>query len=264
MARVWPAALCAYLAVLMGSSGCFLLPFRPHDDPDPHGGLPHGSDPDVDDDGDGLTETEGDCDDGDADVFPGAAEQANGVDDDCDGEVDEPPEPVDADEDGWTPEDGDCDDGNPDVHPDRVDDCDELDNDCDGQLNEDTAADDPQEPNDDAPYGLGNLTDSVATVGGFLHNGDDVDRVSFLADDGLFGNFGIEVELSGIPGDADYVLELWLGAELVGYSDTSGGEQIVYEGEPFHDDGGTYEVEVHAVLGFSCSEPYVLTIVASG
>ena len=43
----------------------------------------------VDDaDGDGFDATE-DCDDADPDVFPGADERCNGVDDDCDGEVDE-------------------------------------------------------------------------------------------------------------------------------------------------------------------------------
>lgn len=40
----------------------------------------------TDDDGDGWTEDEGDCDDGDGGVFPGAEEICNdGVDDDCDG-----------------------------------------------------------------------------------------------------------------------------------------------------------------------------------
>ncbi|MFM2161647.1 MAG: hypothetical protein RLZZ383_1159, partial [Pseudomonadota bacterium] len=41
-----------------------------------------------DDDGDGAPAS-GDCDDGDADVFPGATELCNAVDDDCDGGVDE-------------------------------------------------------------------------------------------------------------------------------------------------------------------------------
>ena len=44
-----------------------------------------GGDPDVDDDGDGVTEAEGDCDDADPDTFPGALERCNGLDDDCDG-----------------------------------------------------------------------------------------------------------------------------------------------------------------------------------
>ena len=43
----------------------------------------------VDDDGDGFSEDHGDCDDEDPAVYPRADEVANGIDDDCDGEVDE-------------------------------------------------------------------------------------------------------------------------------------------------------------------------------
>jgi hypothetical protein len=43
----------------------------------------------TDDDGDGYTEREGDCDDSDPDRHPGAIEICNEIDDDCDGEIDE-------------------------------------------------------------------------------------------------------------------------------------------------------------------------------
>ncbi len=57
-------------------------------------GTPFGANPScsaapaVDNDNDGFT-VPADCDDADASVFPGAVEVANGVDDDCDGQVDE-------------------------------------------------------------------------------------------------------------------------------------------------------------------------------
>lgn len=42
-----------------------------------------------DDDADGYTENEGDCDDTDKDVYPGAFDDCDGVDTDCDGSKDE-------------------------------------------------------------------------------------------------------------------------------------------------------------------------------
>ena len=59
---------------------------------------PKGNALDVDDDGDGFTEFEGDCDD-EPSMFPGAAE--NDSETDC---------LTDEDEDGWSAEISDCDD----------------------------------------------------------------------------------------------------------------------------------------------------------
>ena len=44
--------------------------------------------PIADNDGDGFT-TVGDCDDGDRNIFPGAAELCDGKDNNCDGQIDE-------------------------------------------------------------------------------------------------------------------------------------------------------------------------------
>ena len=85
--------------------------------------------PDDDCNAAGESHVEGDCDDGDDSVHPGAAEVCDGLDDDCDGVL--PVEELDGDSDGWMPCAGDCDDDDPDRYPDRDEDCNGIDDDCD-------------------------------------------------------------------------------------------------------------------------------------
>lgn len=113
----------------------------------------------LDADGDGHA-SDADCDDTDADVFPGADERCNAVDDDCDGMVDEEPIDgptwyVDGDGDGFGADpssvqscdapgravgtNGDCDDADATVYPGAVEVCDDQDDDCDGDVDEEAA-----------------------------------------------------------------------------------------------------------------------------
>jgi hypothetical protein len=111
----------------------------------------------------GWAQQRGDCDDGASTVFPGADESCNGVDDDCDGRVDENAVDVltvyrDEDGDGygdaglvwqdcepgsgWVQDDSDCDDSDPAVHPDAEEICwTAVDDDCDGDVNDPEAED---------------------------------------------------------------------------------------------------------------------------
>ncbi|HMV69596.1 MAG TPA: putative metal-binding motif-containing protein, partial [Myxococcota bacterium] len=110
---------------------------------------------DLDGDRFGGCDAVPDCDDADPRVGPAAEELCNGVDDDCDGRVDEEPEDpgvwyLDGDGDGFgadpllacdpppgaSAEGGDCDDVDPSRHPFAPERCDGVDQDCDHIVDE--------------------------------------------------------------------------------------------------------------------------------
>ncbi len=102
----------------------------------------------------GYSDVDGDCNDASAEVFPGAPEQCNGVDDDCDAVVDNDLQYdwyADADSDGFgagpslntcAPPSGavanadDCVDDDPAIHPDAPEVCNDVDDDCDSLVDD--------------------------------------------------------------------------------------------------------------------------------
>ncbi len=162
--------------------------------------------PGLDNDGDGYSEDQNDCDDQDDGIHPGAEERCNGEDDDCDELVDEDPvDPTlwyydgDGDGHGWAASeqatceapgpayvtlDDDCDDARSDVHPDANEICDGgTDEDCDGlvDLADDSVAGDATWYRDRDGDGHGDATDFVVgceAPAGYALLGDDCDDTS--------------------------------------------------------------------------------------
>ena len=140
------------------------------------------SDP-VDDDSDGYT-ADVDCDDTNPNVNPGATETCNGIDDNCDGEVDEGLLSTfyfDSDGDGYgdaatsvqecdAPTDyvannDDCDDTNANVNPGAPEICDGLDNDCNGTADDGLIFQDYYLDADGDGYGDGAATNACESPG---------------------------------------------------------------------------------------------------
>ncbi|MES2645222.1 MAG: MopE-related protein [Myxococcota bacterium] len=168
-----------------------------------------------------------DCDDYDSSVNPGANEHCDGVDEDCDGSIDEDAvdaaeSHVDADGDGYGDPDGttvecdpprsyvmngrDCDDRDASSHPGATERCDGADNDCDGRVDAD-AADPPIWYADADGDGYG---DSAVSYGaceeadGYVANDDDCDDTSALMHPGyseVCGN-GLDDDCAAYTGDA--------------------------------------------------------------
>ncbi len=90
--------------------------------------------PPSDIDGDGYTAEQGDCNDIDADINPGATDSCgDGIDQDCSGSDLTCPEDIDDDGDGYTENTGDCDDTKTNINPGATEICgDGIDQDCSG------------------------------------------------------------------------------------------------------------------------------------
>jgi len=108
----------------------------------------------TDADGDGFSSTD-DCNDSDGSISPGATERCDGIDNNCDGQIDEGVSSTwyaDADTDGYgdvdstmdsceppsgyVPTGTDCDDTDADRFPGATEECDGKDNDCDDEVDE--------------------------------------------------------------------------------------------------------------------------------
>jgi hypothetical protein len=133
-----------------------------------------------------------DCNDNNAAVYPGATEVCNGVDDDCDGQVDEGVLSTfyrDLDGDtygnpsittqacsapaGYVANNTDCNDNNAAVYPDATEVCNGVDDDCDGQVDEGVLSTFYRDLDGDT-YGNPSVTTQACTApAGYVTNNTD-------------------------------------------------------------------------------------------
>ena len=150
---------------------------------------------DTDDDGDGYTENQGDCNDNNINVNPGASEVCNGIDDDCDGEIDEGVQNTyyqDYDGDtygnplvsteactapsGYVSDNTDCDDTDANVHPGATEVCNGIDDDCDGEIDEGLTTYTYYRDSDGDTYGNPSVSTEACTAPpGYVSDNTDCD-----------------------------------------------------------------------------------------
>jgi PKD repeat protein len=142
----------------------------------------------------GYTTQAGDCDDNNAAVYPNNIESCDGIDNDCNGQVDDnitvSSYYLDADNDGYGDEgttttacskpegyvlqSGDCDDNDASIHPDAEDICDGIDNNCNGAFDEDGDFSTFYKDADGDGYGDPNISISLCIQpNGFVRQGGD-------------------------------------------------------------------------------------------
>ena len=128
-----------------------------------------------DDDGDGYSECQGDCDDSNSLIHPGAVEICNGVDDNCNGQIDEDASGVDSDGDGIH---NACDNCRFVANPTQTDsDGDHVGNACDNCIN----TPNPSQADADGD-GRGDACDNCPTIPNGFQDDTDGDRVGDACD----------------------------------------------------------------------------------
>lgn len=176
---------------------------------------------DIDNDQDGFSgcaaiPAETDCNDTNLQDHPTATETCDGVDNNCDGLVDEG---FDLDADGVSTcgMPPDCNDADATVSPILPETCNSIDDNCDGQLDE-TLPGDTHEPNENSETAsnLGVLADLPISVTGSLSTLTDQDWFAVTLGGSLEKYGLLQVNLDNVPENSEYTVSVYpVGSDSV-------------------------------------------------
>ncbi len=177
-----------------------------------------------------------DCNDSNADIHPGAVEVCDGLDNDCDGQVDEdcptatntyyrdadndgygdPNNSIEAEEQphGYVADNTDCNDSNADIHPGAVEVCDGLDNDCDGDIDEGVKIIFYHDVDGDGYGDSASSTSACEAPAGYVANANDCDDTVATV------NPGATEVCDGLDNDCDNDIDE--GVKIIFYYDADG------------------------------------------
>lgn len=208
--------------------------------------------PDADGDGytaeGACTGTSNDCNDSDPNINPEAAEiLGDGIDNNCNGEIDEgiqlntyyadidvdsfgdPNNTVSASTQpmGYVTNDDDCEDTKPDINPNATEICDGVDNNCNGQIDENLQQNTYFADNDNDGYGDPNNTVAACSQPeGFVENWYDCDdNNSFINPDAL------EVCKDNMDNDCDRKIDEGCFGPCQGVATINYGDQVYHTAE---------------------------------
>jgi hypothetical protein len=197
-----------------------------------------------------------DCAEGDPRIPRAEEPVPTGVDEDCDGLVDEGTTAFDDDGDGVSEDDGDCNDADVTMAPDRPELPDCKDNDCDGTVDDGVtrpAVDDDHEPNDDRPYVLPGAKPRRSPFGGYRPTEDqlaltvrgvqDVESFSLYAHDGAGDTFHVTARMLSVGDGLVYRVSIE-GPHGVTEDLLGAGGVLRHGGRAFDDDTGTYVLRI--------------------